>query len=103
MKLDRFDSMIKERDEEESGIEEQTGGSTIEVVTAGGSSVHPYLGAPDKKEKSLSELTGATKFSVPNLPRMLEAFLNKYRTQEEGYYKVQKEHTVSILTSLASG
>lgn len=98
MKLDKFDSMAKERDARELDIGEQADGPSIEVVTSGGSAVHPYLGAPDKEEKvkPLSKLIGITKFSVPNLHRMLEAFLNKFRTREEGYYKVQKEHMVSM-------
>jgi len=103
MKLDRFDSMAEEQDARESDVEEQTGGSSIEVVTSGGSSVHPYLGAPDKEEKALSKLTGITKYSVPNLHRMLETFLNKFRTQEQGYYKVQKEHMVSMPIPFSSG
>ena len=97
--------MVKEQDAAELDGEEQTGGLSIEVVTSGGSSVHPYLGAPDteEKEKPLSKLTGITRFSVPNLHRMLEAFLNKFRTQEEGWYKVQKEHIVSMLIPLPPG
>ena len=93
MKLDKFDSMVKEKHIEEPDVEEQTGGSLVAMLPEG-SSVNIYLGAPEK-EGPLSDLKGAIKFSVPNLPRMLEGFLNRFRTQQEGYYKVQKEHAVS--------
>ena len=98
-KLDKLDSITKEQDTGEPTIEEQIGGSSIEVVTSGGSSVLPYLGAPEKDEKPLLDLTGITKFLVPNFPHILEGFLNKLHTQEEGYYRVQKEHKVGILIS----
>jgi len=41
MKLDRFDSMAEEQDARESEVEEQTGGSSIEVVTSGGGIISP--------------------------------------------------------------
>ena len=99
MKLDKFDSRIEEQDTEGLGDQEQTGGSSGTAMSDG-LSVCFYLGSPEKKEKPLLDLTGITQFSVPNLPRMLEEFLNKFRTQEEGYYKVRKEHMVSTLTPL---
>ena len=100
-KLDRFDCMIEDQDmPEEPDVEDETSVSSAAVTTSKESSPCFYLGAPEKDEKPLLDLTGVTTFSVTNLPRMLEEFLNKFRTREEGYYKVQKEHIVSILTPL---
>ena len=95
MKLNRLDQRTKEQDLKEPGIGEQTGASSI-TTTWGGSLDHFHLGAPENKEKPLLDLTCVTRFSVPDLAHMLETFINKSRTAEEGYYKVQKEHTVII-------
>jgi len=101
MKLDRFDCRTEEQDTEEPEAQEQTGYSSVAAMSKG-APVCFYLGSPEKEEKILSNLTGITKFSVPNLPRMLETFLNKFRTQEEGYYRVRKENTVSTIAPLLS-
>ena len=68
MKLDKFDCRVEEQDMEEIGAQEQTGGSSVTVMSKGPPDCF-YLGSPEKKEKLLSDLTGITKFSVTNLPR----------------------------------
>ena len=96
MKLDKFDSALKEKCIEEPDTVEQTGGLSVAMLPEE-SSINFYLGAPER-EGPLSELKGATKFSVPNFPQMLEVFLNKFRTQQEGYYRVRRDHGVSVPT-----
>jgi hypothetical protein len=77
------------------------GGQADVPPTAPTIPVHFHLGSPEKKEKPLLDLTAATKFSVPGLLRMLEAFSNGFRTSEEGYHKVRNTHMVSVLAPLA--
>lgn len=96
MKLNKLDRTKKEQDLKKPGVGEQTGASSITTTAWGGSLVHFHLGAPENKEKPLLDLTCVTRFSVPDLARMLETFINKTRTIEEGYYKVQKEHMVIV-------
>ena len=80
-KLDRFDCMIEDQGmPEEPDVEDETSVSSAAVTTSKESSPCFYLGAPEKDEKPLLDLTGVTTFSVTNLPRMLEEFLNKFRT-----------------------
>jgi hypothetical protein len=102
-KLDKLDCIIEEPDAEGPDIEEQTGPSLTTITMSGGLLVHFHLGSPEKEEKPISDLTGATKFSVLGIPRMLERFLNKSRTRDESYYKVQSGHMVSVCPSLACG
>ena len=99
MKLDKFDCRIKEQDTEEPGVQKQTCGSSSAAMSKGPPACFS-LGSPEKEEKLLLKLTGITKFSVPNLQRMLEEFVNKFRTEEEGFYRVRKKHTVSTSTYL---
>lgn len=100
MKLDKFDCAVNEQETEEPDVEDQAGASLATTTTPEEPLVHFHLGAPEKNEKPLSDLTGIANFSVSNLPHMLEEFLNRFRTQEEGYYRARKEHTVSALTPL---
>lgn len=100
MKLDRFDRMAERQDAEGPEGEDEIGVPLTTTTTSEGSSICFLLGAPEKQEKPLSDLTGATKFSISNLSRMLEDFLNRLRIHGDGYYKVRKEHMVSVLTPL---
>ena len=102
-KLDKLDRIIEEPDAEGPDMEEQTGPSLTTMTMSEGLLVHFHLGAPEKEEKPISELTGATKFLVLGLPRMLEVFLNKSRTKDESYYKVRSGHIVSVCLSLPCG
>ena len=97
MKIDRVDSMAEGRKAEELDGEEQT--DTLSTVTTAsrGPLAHTYLGAPEKDNKPLSELT---RFSIPNLLHILGGFINKFRTREEGYYKVQKDNMVDLFAPL---
>ncbi|KAF9780021.1 hypothetical protein BJ322DRAFT_1165130 [Thelephora terrestris] len=85
-KLDKLDQMKKERDAEELDVRDQTD-VLATATTAPKETTHVYLGAPAKDETPLSELTNPAGFSVPNLPKLLETFVNCFRTQEEGYYR----------------
>ena len=91
-KIDKLDQMNEELDTEELDVEEERG----TPLTAF------HLGAPEKDQKPLSNLMNTTRFSVPNLLQMLEAFVNRFRTVEEGYYKVQWEHMVTVFITAAS-
>ena len=97
MKTDRVDSMAKGRKAEELDEEEQT--DTLSTVTTAsrGPSAHTYLGAPEKDNKPLSELTRS---SIPNPLHILGVFTNKSHTGEEGYYKVQKDNMVDLFAPL---
>ena len=85
-KLNKLDDINKEWNAVQLDAGKQTGSSSADVPDG--------LGAPDAKEKSLLELMNNLKFPVPNLPNLLEAFVNSFRTPIEGYYKVRKEHMV---------
>jgi hypothetical protein len=99
-KLDKLDRMNVEQDLEESDVGGQIDASltttTVSEGSSDGLSAHFHLGSPEKDEKALLDLTGATKVLVPNLLRMLGAFINKSRTRDEGYYQVQSGHIVSV-------
>ncbi|KAF9784401.1 hypothetical protein BJ322DRAFT_1194914 [Thelephora terrestris] len=92
-KLNKFDQMKKEQEAEGLDVRDQTGALSTSTTAPEGIS-HIYLGAPKKDETPLSELTNPAGFSVPNLLNLLETFVNQSRTQEEGYYRVRKEHMV---------
>lgn len=68
-------------------------GALPTVVTSKESS-HFHLGSPAKVEEELSKLTNSAGSPIFNLPNLLETYINKFRTEEEGYYRVQKEHMV---------
>lgn len=95
-----MDCKTKERDTEEPDVGEQMGASesSAATTTSRGPSNHFHLGAPEKKDKSLLELTGTTILSIPNLLQILGVFINKFRTGEEGYYRVRKDDMVSLFT-----
>lgn len=96
VKLDKLDGIGGAHDTEEPGNEEQTGVLPTTTTASGESSARFHLGAEEKREKSLSELMESLVFSVSDLPRMLESFVNKSRVRGESYYRVQREHTVTI-------
>lgn len=100
MKIDKFDCVAEEQDKVELDMENETGVSLTTTTVLEGPSNCFHLGAPEKNAKPLSGLTGATKFSISHLPCMLEDFLNRIRTQGESYYRVQRGHMVSVLTTL---
>ena len=83
-KLDKLDKVNEEWGTEELDVGEQIGTP----------STASHLGAPEKDKKPLSSLVNTTRFTVPGLPQMLEAFVNRFRTAKEGYYKVKREHMV---------
>ena len=59
-----------------------------------------YLGASEPEPQSLSKFAESGGFLVPGVPNLLEAFVNRFRTVEEGYYKVQGEDMVIRLSCL---
>lgn len=83
-KLNKLDKVNEGWGTEELDVGEQIGTP----------SAASYLGAPETDEKPLSSLVNTTRFTVPGLLQMLEAFVNKFRTVKEGYYKVKREHMV---------
>ena len=98
MKINRLDQVTEERkteelDGEELDGEEQMDAPPVVTTASGGPLIHTYLGAPEKDDKPLLELT---KFSIPNFLHILGEFINKFRTREEGYYRVQKDHMVNM-------
>ena len=101
-KLDKLDRITEERIAGEVDREQQTSVSPTATSTSRGPLVHIHLGAPEKSDKPILELMETPKFSFPGLLRMLERFINKFRTREEGYYKVQKDHMVSAFISFSS-
>ena len=66
------------------GVEKQMGTSSANIPDGS----HFCLGTPDGKEKSLLELMNDIRFPVPNLPNLLEAFVNKFHSPAEGYHEV---------------
>lgn len=98
-KLDKLDRMKKEQDTEGLDVRDQMDALPTTTTAPEGIS-HIYLGAPEKDETPLSKLTDPAGFSIPNLPNLLETFVNHFRTEEEGYYRVRKEQVVIKLSLL---
>jgi hypothetical protein len=84
---------LNKLDEQNRGEQPEIGGEISTLSTGIPDDSHFHLGSPDK-EKSLLDLMNDLKFPVPNLPNLLEAFVNKFRAPEEGYFKVRKEYKV---------
>jgi hypothetical protein len=109
MKINKADRVVEpgldaeglgEQDAEELDMREQSPASLTVIPTSKESPVRFHLGSPEKKEKPLSDLTGVTKFSVPDLLRLLEVPVNRTHTNEEGYYTVRNRHMVSVFVPL---
>ena len=98
-KINKLDQMKREQDAEGLDVRDQMGAMST-ATTVPGVKSHIHLGAPEKDETPLSELTDPAGFSVPGFPKLLEAYVNRFRTREEGYYRVQKEHMVIKLSLL---
>jgi hypothetical protein len=95
-KLDKLDKTNEEWNAEQLDTRKQISTSSTDIPN----NSHIHLGAPDDKERSLLDLMNDLKYPVHNLPKLLETFINKFRTAEEGYFRVKKEHMVIQLYPL---
>lgn len=85
-KLDKLDEFNKKQNE---------AGLPSSGVVALEASPCFYLGSSEGDDKQLSKLPETAGVQVPSLPNLLEAYVNKFRTREERYYRVRKDHLVA--------
>lgn len=96
-KINKLDYIKKEQEAEGLDVRDQMAALSTATTAPEGTS-HVYLGAPEKNDAPLSELTKPAGLSVSSLVKLVETYINSFRTREEGHYRVQKEHMVIKLS-----